>query len=76
MDALRNALEGARDLGVAVELRLITGEKLLTGLHDWNGDEGWFSVYAPQHFQDNDTTRTVMVHQVSSWTVTDTPYHP
>lgn len=71
---LQRDLETARDLGVAIDLRLVTGEKLLTGLHDWNGEEGWFSVYDPQHFGDDTTTRTIMLDQVSSWSVTDVTY--
>ena len=38
-DPLRNDPEGAPDLGVAVELHLTTGEKLLTGLHHWPDTE-------------------------------------
>lgn len=71
---LQRDLETARDLGVAIELRLVTGEKLLTGLHDWNGEEGWFSVYYPQNLADTTSTRTIMVDQVSSWSVTDVTY--
>lgn len=73
MEALKNDMEGARDLGVAVELHLTTEEKLLTGLHHWAGDEGGFSVYHPQTLGDNDSTRKVMIDQVSSWSVTTSP---
>lgn len=74
MQALRNVMESARDLGVAVELHLVSGERLLTGLHDWNADDGWFSVYDPQTLGDHDTTRTIMLDQVGSWTLTDVSY--
>jgi len=74
VEALRNDLEGARELGFAVEIKLVTGDELFTGLHTWS-DEGWFSVYAPQDLRDKDTTRKVMVDQVSSWVVTDVRYH-
>lgn len=75
-DPLRNDLEGARDLGVAVELHLTTGEKLLTGLHHWpdDSDDSWFSVYAPQTFGDDTTTRKVFRDQVSHWIVTKVSY--
>lgn len=74
MEPLRRELESARDMGVAVQLHLVSGERLLTGLHDWNAEEGWFSVYDPQHLGDYDTTRTIMLDQVASWTLTDVSY--
>jgi hypothetical protein len=75
-DPLRIDLEGARDLGVAVELHLTTGEKLLTGLHHWpdESDGSWFSVYAPQSFGDDTTTRKIFRDQVSHWIVTNAKY--
>jgi len=75
MEALKNDLEGARELVVSVELHLTTGERLLTTLHHWAGEEGWFSVYDPQSLGDKETTRKVMVDQVSSWAITDVS-HP
>lgn len=72
MEPLRRELETARDMGLVVELHLVTGEKLVTpSLHDWNGEEGWFSVIDPQTLGDRTSTRTVMVDQVSSWHVWD-----
>lgn len=70
-DALRNDLEGAIDLGVAVEIHLTTGEKFLTSLHHWPEDEAWFSVWVPQTFGDDNTTRKAFRDQVSHWIVTD-----
>lgn len=74
VDPLRNDLEGARELGVAVEMHLTTGDKLLTGLHHWPEDSaGWFSVYAPQTSGD-DSVRKVHRDQVSHWVVTKVVY--
>ena len=73
-DALRTDLEGARELDRAVELYLLGGEKLMTGLHHWPEEEDWFSVYSPQTLGDTTTTRKVFKDMVTSWTVTDVKY--
>lgn len=75
-DALRTDIEGARELGVAVELHLVNGDKLLTGLHHWpdDSDGSWFSVYAPQNLADRKTTRKIFRDQISHWIVTDVGY--
>lgn len=71
---MRDSLEAARALGVAVEIRLVGGENLTTGLHTWHERGGWFSVYAPQSPGDRNTTRKIMFHQVGSWELTNHPF--
>ncbi len=67
---MKDSLEVARALGVAVDLRLVGGESLTTGPHSCKNEGGWFSVYAPQDAGDRYTTRKIMFHQVYSWKLT------
>ena len=76
MDAAKvNDLNFARVSQVAVDLRLYTGEKLLTGVHEVNEDEGYVSLYDPKAFGDS-TTRKVELDAIVSIAVTNFEYLP
>lgn len=61
----------ARDEGVAVEVRLLSGERLLKGVHGVGEQEGSITLYDPQVMGDRETTRKIRLDQVASVTVTD-----
>ena len=58
----------------AVEIRLLNGEEIFSGVHDVNEDEGFVSLYAPQVFGDDATRRKVGLDLIASVTVTDVEY--
>jgi hypothetical protein len=65
----------AETAGVAVEVVLLTGKKLLTGVHEVQEEDGFVSLYAPQTFGDETTTRKVDGDLIVSITVvTDMPW--
>lgn len=61
----------AMDDGVIVDVRLNSGEKLLTGVHEVNDQEGAVSLYAPQTLGDREAKRKLRLDQIQSVTVTD-----
>jgi hypothetical protein len=61
----------ARDEGVAVEVRLLSGERLLKGVHGVDEQEGSITLYDPQVKGDKETTSKIRLDQVASVTVTD-----
>lgn len=71
MKAFINDFKYAQTTGVAVEVHLLNGEKLLKGVHDVNEEEGFVSLYDPQVFGDNTTTRKVPLDLIASVTITD-----
>jgi hypothetical protein len=66
-----NDFRRARDEGVAVEVRLLSGERLLKGVHGVDEQEGSITLYDPQVMGDRETTRKIRLDQVASVTVTD-----
>jgi hypothetical protein len=70
MQAFAGDLKFAQTAGVYVEVRLLSGERLLTGVHDVNEEEGFVSLYAPQNLGDRFTTRKVALDTIESVTVT------
>ncbi len=71
MKAFANDLRYAQTTGVAVEVHLLNGERLLSGVHEVNGEEGFVSLYAPTTYGDDTTTRKVPLDLLASVTVTD-----
>lgn len=71
MNAFLNDLRYAQTTRVAVEVHLISGERLLKGVHDVNEEEGFVSLYDPQHLGDDTTTRKIALDLIGSVTVTD-----
>jgi hypothetical protein len=69
MKAFVNDLRYAQTIGVAVEVDLLTGERILTGVHDVNEDEGFVSFYSPQVHGDTTTTRKVALDLLASVTI-------
>ena len=57
MNSFVNDLRYAEATGVAVEIHLVTGERLLKGVHQVSEDEGCVSLYDPQQMGDDTTTR-------------------
>jgi hypothetical protein len=56
---------------VAVEVHLLNGEKLVTGVHEVHEEEGFVSLYDPQTYGDDATTRKVDGDLIVSVSVTD-----
>lgn len=69
MRALLQDLQYAHATGMCVEVTFLNGEKLVTGVHEVNEDEGYVSLYSPQTFDDV-TTRRVSLGVIGSWAVT------
>jgi hypothetical protein len=67
-------LKFAQQATVAVEIRLYTGESLLTGVHSVDEDTDTFVVYAPQTMGDDTTRRRIGLNDIQSITVTDVDY--
>jgi hypothetical protein len=57
--------------GVAVEVRLLSGERLFKGVQDVDEQEGSVTLYDPQVMGDTKTVRKVRLDQVASVTITD-----
>ena len=71
MNAFVNDFKYAETTGVAVEISLLNGEKLLKGVHEVYEDEGFVSLYDPQVMGDDTTTRKVPLDLIVSVAVTD-----
>jgi len=76
MKAFWDDFRFAQTSGVAVEVHLLSGESLLTGVHEVHEEEGFVSLYEPQTFGDNTTTRKVDGDLIESLTVTDVEWGP
>jgi hypothetical protein len=66
MRAFAGDLRFAQTAGVYVEVRLLSGERLLTGVHEVNEEEGVVRLYAPQDLADRFTTRKVLLDAFES----------
>jgi hypothetical protein len=73
MKAFADDLRFAQAAGVYVEVRTLSGERLLTGVHDVNEEEGFVSLYAPQDLADKLTTRKIDLDLIGSVVVTKDP---
>jgi hypothetical protein len=71
IEAFRDDLRFAETSGVAVEVHLLNGEKLVNGVHEVHEDENFVSFYDPQTYGDVTTTRKVDGDLIVSVTVTD-----
>lgn len=76
MPGLVDDLKFAQSAGVMVEVDILGGGKLNTGVHEVNEAEGFVSLYAPETFRDNTTTRKVPLDVLASVTVTDVEWSP
>jgi hypothetical protein len=68
-------LRYAQAAGVCAEVVLLTGETILTGVHEVNEERGFVSLHAPTTFGDDATTRKVSLDLVASVTVTDVTWN-
>jgi hypothetical protein len=66
-----DAFRRAQAAGVAVDVRLTNGEKLLKGVHDVKEREGIVSLYAPMTLDDRTTMREIRLDRIVSVSVTD-----
>ena len=73
--AFGDAFRRAQATGVAVDVRLTNGEKLLKGVHDVKEREGIVSLYAPETLDDRTTTREIRLDSIVSVSVTDVRWH-
>jgi hypothetical protein len=64
-------LKYANAAGVYVELVLLTGEKLLTDVREVREDENIVTVGNPKTFEDDGTTRKILIDTIISVSVTD-----
>ena len=71
MKAFGEDLRFAQHAGVAVRVRTMSGEEFLAGVHDVREDEGYVSLYAPEHHGDYATRPKVDLDLIESLTVTD-----
>jgi hypothetical protein len=75
MTFITDDLKYAQAAGVCAEVRLLTGETLLTGVHEVNEGSGFVSLHAPMTFEDNTTTRKVGLDLIASVSVTDVEWN-
>jgi hypothetical protein len=61
-------LRFAQTARLVVEIALLDGEKIQTGVHEVNADEGFVSTYAPRAMGDFTTTRKVPLDLIE-WVV-------
>jgi hypothetical protein len=73
---LVNDLRYAQTTGVRVDMTLVTGEAIHTGIHEVNEEKGFVSIYAPQAMHDFTTTRKVALDLIGSVTVHKEPWFP
>jgi hypothetical protein len=73
---LANDLRYAQATGVAVELALLDGEPIHTGVHEVNEDGGFVSVYTPQDMGDFTTTKKIPLDLIMWVTVTKDSWFP
>jgi hypothetical protein len=67
-------LKYAQTTGMSVQIQLLNGDEMLTGVHEVHEDEGFVSLYAPQAFGDDTTTKKVGLDLIATCTVTNIPY--
>lgn len=66
MKAFITDLLFAKTAGVCAEVKTLNGDRYLTGVHEVNEEEGFVSLYNPQHMQDDGTTRKVPLDLIAS----------
>lgn len=71
MKAFADDLRFAQTAALAVRIRTMSGEEFLAGVHDVRDDEGYVSLYAPEHHGDDQTRRKPDYDLIESVTVTD-----
>lgn len=71
MKAFADDLRFAQTAALAVRIRRMSGEEFLAGVHDVRDDEGYVSLYAPEHRGDDQTRRKLDYDLIESVTVTD-----
>jgi hypothetical protein len=71
MKAFADDLRFAQGAGLAVRVRTMSGEEFLAGVHEVRDDEGYVSLYAPEHHGDDQTRRKLDYDLIESLTVTD-----
>ena len=71
MKAFGDDLRFAQAANFAVRVRTMSGEEFLAGVHEVHEDEGYVSLYAPEHHGDDTTRRKLDYDLIESLTVTD-----
>jgi hypothetical protein len=71
MKAFAEDLRFAQAANFAVRVRTMSGEEFLAGVHEVHDDEGYVSLYAPEHHGDYATRRKLDYDLIESLTVTD-----
>lgn len=71
VDQVENDLRYAQTSGVCVDVTLVNGERLLSGVHSVDEDDDSVSLYAPQHLGDNTTRKRIYLTDIVSLTVTN-----
>jgi hypothetical protein len=66
-----DAFREAQATGVAAEVHLANGEKLLKGVHEVNEQGGFVSLYSPTTLGDRKTTREIPLEKFVSVSVTE-----
>jgi hypothetical protein len=71
MGYIADDLRYAHAAGVCAEVMLLTGERLMTGVHSVEEEAGFVSLHAPRTMGDDATTRKVGLDLIASVTVTN-----
>jgi hypothetical protein len=71
-----NDLHYAQITGARVNMTLVTGEAIHTGIHEVNEEEGVVSIYAPQAMNDFTTTKKIELDLIGSVMVHKEPWFP
>jgi hypothetical protein len=71
MKAFADDLRFAQSANLAVRIRTVSGEEFLAGVDEVREDEGYASLYAPEHMGDDQTRRKLDLDLIESLTVTD-----
>jgi hypothetical protein len=71
MKAFADDLRFAQTADFAVRIRTMSGEEFLAGVHEVHDDEGYVSLFVPEHMGDETTRRKVDLDLIESITVTD-----
>jgi len=69
-------LKFAQQAGVAVDVRLFDGQRFQTGVADVDDENGFVSLYRPQHFDDTTTRVRIRLDDITSLAVTDIHWGP
>jgi hypothetical protein len=74
MSGMVDDLKFAMQARVAVDLTLLNGEHLLTGVHSVDEDDGSVNLWAPQTMGNDTTRRRIRIGDIMSLSVTDVDY--